>query len=455
MVDLMKGMSSELIGSLCGSFDANNLIKPKMFSKYSVKRGLRNADGTGVLAGITCVSNVHGYMVNEGEKEPIEGRLTYRGHNLYDLLDGFDSEDRFGFSETAYLLLSGSLPTQKQLDMFDLTLSEASVLPDGFTEDVIMRAPSRDLMNKLAMATLALYAYDDNPDDISLENLIRQGIGLLAKFPIIISQSYQAKRRYYDNASMFLHVPDPHYSIAENILSLIRPDGLFTREEAMLLDRCLIIHAEHGGGNNSAFTARVVSSSATDTYSAIAAAVGSLKGPRHGGANLRVCKQFEEIKANVADWEDEDAVLDYLCRIMRKEAGDGSGLIYGMGHAVYTLSDPRAVALKNTARPLAMQKGFEREFNLIELTERLAPEAFYRVRGERKIMCANVDMYSGLVYQMLGIPQEMFTPLFAAARIVGWMAHRVEETTTGGKIIRPAYKPIIQRNRYIPIAERE
>ncbi|MDO5549179.1 MAG: citrate/2-methylcitrate synthase [Eubacteriales bacterium] len=454
MVDLMKDVSSTLIGSLCNSFDENNLIQSKMFNKYSVKRGLRNADGTGVVAGITCVSNVHGYMVNEGEKEPIEGRLTYRGHNLYDLLSGFDAEDRFGFAETSYLLLSGSLPNQAQLDLFTQSLSEASTLPDGFTEDVIMRAPSRDLMNKLAMATLALYAYDSNPDENTLENLMRQGMELIAKFPIIISQAYQAKRRYYDNASMFLHFPDPNYSPAENILSLIRPDGMFTREEAMLLDRCLIIHAEHGGGNNSAFTARVVSSSATDTYSAIAAAIGSLKGPRHGGANLRVCKQFEEMKENISNWEDADEVLDYLCKIMRKEAGDGSGLIYGMGHAVYTLSDPRAVALKNTARPLAAAKGFEREFNLIELTEQLAPEAFYRVRGEHKIMCANVDMYSGLVYQMLGIPQEMFTPLFACARIVGWMAHRIEETVTGGKIIRPAYKPIIQRNIYTPIEER-
>lgn len=317
-----------------------------------------------------------------------------------------------------------------------------------------MRAPSRDIMNKLAVSTLALYSYDPNPDDTSLQNIVRQAVNLIAKFPVIISHAYQSKRRYYDNASMFLHMPDRNYTTAENILSLIRPDGMFTREEAMLLDRCLIIHAEHGGGNNSAFTTRVVSSSATDTYSAIAAAIGSLKGPRHGGANLRVCKQFDEMKANISNWEDEDEVLEYLCKIMRKEAGDGSGLIYGMGHAVYTLSDPRAVALKNTARPLAAQKGFEREFNLIELTERLAPEAFYRVRGEHNIMCANVDMYSGLVYEMLGIPQEMYTPLFATARIVGWLAHRIEEVTTGGKIIRPAYKPIISRSSYIPIAER-
>lgn len=454
MVDMMKNMDGESITNLCDSFQKNNLIQQKMFSKYGVKRGLRNADGTGVLAGITCVSNVHGYMVNEGEVEPIEGRLTYRGHNLYDLLEGFDQEDRFGFAETAYLLLSGSLPNQRQLDDFTAMLADESTLPDNFTEDVIMRAPSRDIMNKLAAATLSLYSYDPNPDDTSLDNIFRQAVNLIAKFPVIISHAYQAKRRYYDNASMYLHMPDRNYSPAENILSLIRPDGLFTREEAMLLDRCLIIHAEHGGGNNSAFTTRVVSSSATDTYSAIAAAIGSLKGPRHGGANLRVCNQFDEMQANISNWEDEDEVLEYLCKIMRKEAGDGSGLIYGMGHAVYTLSDPRAVALKNTARPLAIQKGFEREFNLIELTERLAPEAFYRVRGERNIMCANVDMYSGLVYKMLGIPQEMYTPLFATARIVGWLAHRIEETFTGGKIIRPAYKPIITRSIYTPLNER-
>lgn len=447
-------MNRELIDSLCSNFDENNLIQPKMFNKYGVKRGLRNADGTGVLAGITCVSNVHGYMVNEGEKEPSEGVLTYRGYNLYDLLNGFDDEDCFGYPETVFLLLSGSLPNETQLEAFSKTISDAAVLPSGFTEDVIMRAPSRDLMNKLAQATLALYSYDENPDDTSLQNQMRQGIELIARFPIIISQAYQAKRRYYDNKSMFLRFPEPSYSIAENILNLIRPDGKFTREEAMLLDRCLIIHAEHGGGNNSAFTTRVVSSSATDTYSAIASAVCSLKGPRHGGANLRVCKQFEEMKANISNWEDEDEVLDYLCKIIRKEAGDGSGLIYGMGHAVYTLSDPRAIALKNTARPLAAEKGFEREFNLIELTENLTAEAFYRVRGERKIMCANVDMYSGLVYEMLGIPQEMYTPLFATARIVGWMAHHIEENITGGKIIRPAYKPIIQRNEYVPIENR-
>ena len=454
MVDMMKDMRPSVIDNLCSNFEDHNLIRPKMFSKYAVKRGLRNADGTGVLAGITCVSNVHGYMVNEGEVEPIEGRLTYRGHNLYDLLDGFDAEDRFGFPETAYLLLCGALPTQEQLDDFTEMLADACSLPDNFTEDVIMRAPSRDIMNKLAVSTLALYSYDPNPDDTSLQNIVRQAVNLIAKFPVIISHAYQSKRRYYDNASMFLHMPDRNYTTAENILSLIRPDGMFTREEAMLLDRCLIIHAEHGGGNNSAFTTRVVSSSATDTYSAIAAAIGSLKGPRHGGANLRVVKQFEEIKENVKNWKDEGEVRDYLCRILDGAAGDGSGLIYGMGHAIYTKSDPRAVALKHAARPLAEKKGMSDEMDLIELVEKLTPEVFAEKKGSDKPMCANVDMYSGFVYRMLGLPKSLYTPLFATARIVGWMAHRLEEVTTGGKIIRPAYKPLAKTTAYTNIDER-
>ena len=357
MVDMMKDMRPSVIDNLCSNFEDHNLIRPKMFSKYAVKRGLRNADGTGVLAGITCVSNVHGYMVNEGEVEPIEGRLTYRGHNLYDLLDGFDAEDRFGFPETAYLLLCGALPTQAQLDDFTEMLADACSLPDNFTEDVIMRAPSRDIMNKLAVSTLALYSYDPNPDDTSLQNIVRQAVNLIAKFPVIISHAYQSKRRYYDNASMFLHMPDRNYTTAENILSFIRPDGMFTREEAMLLDRCLIIHAEHGGGNNSTFTNHVVTSSGTDTYSAISASIASLKGPRHGGANLKVLQMFDDIKEHCKDWNNEEQIKEYLNKILNREAFDESGLIYGMGHAVYTLSDPRAVILKRYAKKLAEAKG--------------------------------------------------------------------------------------------------
>lgn len=454
MPNSLKHMNPELIDNLCSHFRENNYINPELYTSYSIKRGLRNSDGTGVLAGITRVSNVHGYIVNEGEREPIPGRLTYRGLNLYDLLDGYDTEDRFGFEEIAYLLLCGHLPSKGELDQFNICIGEARSLPENFTEDMIMHAPSPDIMNKLASATLALYSYDDNPDDTSLDNVMRQGIGLISKFPVIISHAYQSKRRYFDDASMYLHQPDKNHTTAENILALIRPDGTYTRDEAILLDRCLIIHAEHGGGNNSAFAARVSSSSGTDTYSSIAAAVGALKGPRHGGANLKVIKQFEEIKANVKNWSDKDEILSYLQKILKKEAGDGSGLIYGMGHAVYTLSDPRSVALKEKARPLAESKGYGEEFHLIECVEALAPEAFKTVRNESKVMCANVDMYSGLVYRMLGIPCEMFTPLFAAARIVGWMAHRIEEIETGGKIIRPAYKPIPKHHEYIPLSNR-
>ena len=450
-----REMDPNVISTLCSNLQPYNHIRAELFSRYGVKRGLRNADGTGVLAGITRLSNVHGYLLNEGEREPIQGRLTYRGIDIYDLLYGFESEDRFGYGETAFLLLSGKLPTAQQLHDFRQAIGVARELPDNFTEDMIMRAPSRDLMNKLASATLALYGYDPNPDDTSLENLMRQSMSLISKFPVIISHAYQAKRRYFDGDSMYLHNPDPERSTAENILHLIRPDGNYTDQEAKLLDRCLIIHAEHGGGNNSAFTTRVVSSSGTDTYSAIAAAVGSLKGPRHGGANLKVCQMFDDIKEHVSDWADEDELYRYLIRILHKEANDHSGLIYGMGHAVYTLSDPRAVALKSAARPVAEKMGRTDELALIEAVERLTPTAFAEVRGDDvKVMCANVDMYSGFVYQMLGIPREMFTPLFATARIAGWLSHRMEEVATGGKIIRPAYKPISRDAKYIPIGKR-
>ena len=456
MVYSEKVLDQEIINELCEQVQPLNVIGNDVFMRYGVKRGLRNADGTGVLAGITRLGNVHGYLLNEGERMPIEGRLTYRGIDIYDLINSYDAEDRFGFEEVAYLLLSGSLPNSEQLDRFTRTLADARDLPANFTEDMIMRAPSRDLMNKLASATLALYSYDKNPDDISPENVMRQGISLIGRFPVIISHAYQAKRRYFDNKSMYLHEPDSNLSTAENILRLIRPDKTYTDAEAKLLDRCLILHAEHGAGNNSTFSCRVVSSSGTDTYSAIAAAVGSLKGPRHGGANLKVCQMFEDIKANVHDWTDRDEVYTYLNKILDKKAGDGSGLIYGMGHAIYTLSDPRAIALKAAARPLAREKGYEAEFNLIETVEQLTPQVFSDRYGEyAKVMCANVDMYSGLVYTMLGIPQEMFTPLFATARITGWMAHRLEEIAFGGKIVRPAYKTMVKSASFVPLAERE
>lgn len=447
-------VKEEQLQELSESFRLHNQIPPDLYTRYRIKRGLRNSDGTGVLVGATHLGNVHGYILNEGEREPIEGRLTYRGYNIYDLIHGLEREDRFGFEEIGYLLMCGELPTRRQLEEFQHVIGLERALPDNFTEDMIMRAPSRDIMNKLASATLALYSYDSNPDATTVENIMRQGISLTAKFPVIISHAYQAKRRYFDGASMFLHVPDPERSTAENILHLIRPDGKYTDDEAKLLDRCLILHAEHGGGNNSTFTVRVTTSSGTDTYSAIAAAVSSLKGPRHGGANLRVVKQFEEIKENVKNWKDEGEVRDYLCRILDGAAGDGSGLVYGMGHAIYTKSDPRAVALKHAARPLAEKKGMSDEMDLIELVEKLTPEVFAEKKGSDKPMCANVDMYSGFVYRMLGLPKSLYTPLFATARIVGWMAHRLEEVTTGGKIIRPAYKPLAKTTAYTNIDER-
>ncbi len=447
-------VKEELLHELSESFRMHNQLPPDLFTRYRIKRGLRNADGTGVLVGASHLGNVHGYIVNEGEREPIEGRLTYRGYNVYDLIHGLEQENRFGFEEIGYLLMCGKLPSRRQLAEFQHTIGLERALPDNFTEDMIMRAPSRDIMNKLASATLALYSYDTNPDETTVENIMRQGISLMAKFPVIISHAYQAKRRYFDNDSMFLHVPDSNRSTAENILYLIRPTGEFNDDEAKLLDRCLILHAEHGGGNNSSFTVRVTSSSGTDTYSAIAAAVSSLKGPRHGGANLRVVKQFEEMKENIHNWKDETEVGNYLRKILNKEAGDGSGLIYGMGHAIYTLSDPRAVALKKAARPLAEKTGYSDEMDLIELVEKLTPSVFAEIKGSDKPMCANVDMYSGFVYKMLGLPKSLYTPLFATARIVGWMAHRLEEVTTGGKIIRPAYKPVAKNVEYVNIDER-
>lgn len=447
-------VKEELLHELSESFRMHNQLPPDLFTRYRIKRGLRNADGTGVLVGASHLGNVHGYIVNEGEREPIEGRLTYRGYNVYDLIHGLEQENRFGFEEIGYLLMCGKLPSRRQLAEFQHTIGLERALPDNFTEDMIMRAPSRDIMNKLASATLALYSYDTNPDETTVENIMRQGISLMAKFPVIISHAYQAKRRYFDNDSMFLHVPDSNRSTAENILHLIRPTGEFNDDEAKLLDRCLILHAEHGGGNNSSFTVRVTSSSGTDTYSAIAAAVSSLKGPRHGGANLRVVKQFEEMKENIHNRKDETEVGNYLRKILNKEAGDGSGLIYGMGHAIYTLSDPRAVALKKAARPLAEKTGYSDEMDLIELVEKLTPSVFAEIKGSDKPMCANVDMYSGFVYKMLGLPKSLYTPLFATARIVGWMAHRLEEVTTGGKIIRPAYKPVAKNVEYVNIDER-
>ncbi len=440
--------------SLCDELQNSTAFQINSRDNVDIKRGLRNADGTGVMVGCTKIGSVQGYAIIDGEKAPMEGRLIYRGYDIMQLISGFTSEKRFGFEEVAYLLLFGRLPTQSEYEKFRSVLSDLMLLPQGFTEDMILKAPSGNVMNKLARSVLALYSYDSTPDSTELSNMVRQCIELMARFPMIVAHAYAAKVHYFDGGSLVLHWPVPGYSIAENFLHSIRPDSAFTEEEARLLDLCLVIHAEHGGGNNSAFTCRVLSSSGTDTYSAIAAAVGSLKGPKHGGANQRVSAMFDEIKTQVTDWNDDDEISAYLEKILRKEAGDGSGLIYGMGHAIYTKSDPRALVLKHSARNLAEKTGHIRELELLEAIERLTPEVFHRVTGSDKVMCANVDFYSGLVYRMLNIPEDLFTPLFAIARIAGWCSHRIEEVMTGGRIIRPAYKSLNQNRTYVPMARR-
>jgi citrate synthase len=450
-----KDESKEFLCGLSAIYTRHNRIEPQNFEKYKVKRGLRNADGTGVVAGLTLIGNVHGYLLNEGEKMPIEGQLTYRGIDVAEIVASCLAENRFGFEEVAFLLLFGCLPTQSQIDKFIALLGDLRKLPENFTEDVLIKAPSKDIMNKLAQASLALYSYDHNPDDTSLENVLRQCVELIARFPIIVAHAYQVKKHYYDQKSMHIHFPKENLGTAENFLRMIRSDKSYTQAEARLLDLALILHAEHSGGNNSAFAARVLSSSGTDTYSAIAAAIGSLKGPKHGGANSKVVAMFEDIKAHVRNWQSDAEIKAYLEKIIKKEAGDHSGLIYGMGHAIYTLSDPRAVLLKENAKTLAADKGMLDEFMLIDAVERLTPEVFANFKGNSKEICANVDLYSGFVYRMLNIPPELFTALFAISRIVGWSAHRIEEIATGGRIIRPAYKSIAPASKYISLSGRE
>ena len=443
--------TSELFESLLSGCREHYSIPSAAFTNYNVKRGLRNPDGTGVMAGITKIGNAHGYIINEGERTSIEGELYYRGYNITDLIRGYVSEGRYGFEETAYLLFFGDLPTKKQLEDFDTLLDSYRYLPPRFTEDVIMKAPSISLMNKMASSVLALYAYDENPDETSLENMLRQSMQLLARLPIIAAQSYAFNRSHFYGDSLNIHNPQLNMSTAQNFLRIMRPDCSFTEDEAKLLDLCLVLHAEHGGGNNSAFTCRVVSSSGSDTYSAIASAICSLKGPKHGGANIKVQEMFDCIKEGVSDWNDDDEISAFLERLLLGEVGDHSGLIYGMGHAIYTLSDPRAVVLKHYAMNLAKGTEFEREFALLESVERLSPSVFARFKQADKNICANVDLYSGLVYRMLGIPTELYTPLFAIARVTGWCAHRIEEVCTGKKIIRPAYKAISKPREYMPL----
>ncbi len=448
-------VSSTTLSLLCDEFRKNNRIEPETFQRYKVKRGLRNSDGSGVVAGLTMICNVHGYVINEGDMQPEEGRLVFRGMDIEDLVNGCVAEGRFGFEETAWLLLFGKLPTAEQLKGFTNLLSSYRNLPMSFMNDLVSsNHPCPNIMNKLGSAILSLYAYDDKPDDLSLENVMHQSVGLLAKMPLIMAYSYQAIRHYIDNKSMVFHPNILGLSTAEIILRSIRSDASYTAEEARLLDICLMLHAEHGGGNASAFTSRVLTSTGTDTYAALSASIGALKGNRHGGANVKVTQMLDYMKAENLDPADDDAVRDFLRRILRKEAGDGSGLIYGMGHAVYTLSDPRAILLKKYARDLAEKKGFGTDFRLLEAIERLTPEVVREVKHHPKPICANVDLYSGLVYRTLGINAELFTPLFAVARTAGWSAHRIEELFTGNRIIRPAYKAIAPAQAYVPLAER-
>ncbi|MBP5245252.1 MAG: citrate synthase [Clostridia bacterium] len=430
------------------------MIPEKAFTTSNVKRGLRNSDGSGVVAGVTNLGLVHGYVLYEGEKRPDEGKLLYRGYDVEKLVEGYIKENRYGFEECAFLLLFGVLPTAKQLEYFKSLVADYATLPLNFTEDVILRAPSRDIMNKIQSGILALYSYDENPEDNSLENQFRQSIQLIARIPTIAAHAYSVKRHVFDQDSLLLHRPMPGLSCAQNFMRILGKDVTFSEKEARLLDLCMVLHAEHGGGNNSTFAARVLSSTGTDIYSSISAAVGSLKGPKHGGANIKVDEMFTDIKNNLKDWNDDDEIKAYLEKILKKEAGDGSGLIYGMGHAIYTKSDPRAVLLKKYAKDLAKENGFDNEFNLLEKIEKLSPAVFTKVTGVDKTLCANVDMYSGLVYRMMRIPTELFTPLFATARVAGWCAHRIEENLTGGRIIRPAYKTNYAVKKYVPISKR-
>ena len=431
-------------------------IDPALYRKYGVKRGLRNDNGTGVLVGLTTIGNVHGYVMDEGEKQPIPGELYYRGINVKDIVAADRREHRFGYEETAYLLLFGELPTARELVDWKNKIGAYRKLTDGFRDNAIMKHPSKDLMNALARAVLFAYAFDPegNPDDISLEKCLEQSIDMIGSIPTIAAYAYQAKAHYHDEASLVIRNPDPKRSTSENILMLTREDGKYTRLEAETLDLALILHAEHGGGNNSSFTTHVVTSAHSDIYSSIAASVLSLKGSRHGGANLRVMRQMEEIKANVRDWHKTGDVVAYLEKIADKKAGDKTGLIYGLGHAVYTISDPRAQMLKAKAEALAKEKGRVAEMKLFELIESEGPKIIKKRHPNAQDVCANVDLYSGFVYDMLGIPKDLYTPLFAVARCVSWCAHRMEELVNKGPIIRPAYKPLFHPRDYVKLADR-
>jgi len=444
------------IQRLAALSETSDYIEPEMYRKYQVNRGLRDLNGKGVLTGLTEISEVHAKDKGEnGEDIPCAGQLFYRGYNVKDLTQGFLAEKRFGFEEITYLLLFGELPTKGQLDEFCATLAGYRSLPNSFVRDLIMKAPSTNMMNSLARSVLTMYSYDTNPDDTSIPNVLRQCLQLIAVFPMMSVYGYLAYDYYLKgNRSFFIHEPDPSLSTAENLLHMLRIDSRYTELEARILDLALVLHAEHGGGNNSSFTTHVVSSSGTDTYSAIAAALGSLKGPKHGGANIKVCEMMEDMKVQVKDWADEDEVAAHLTKLLHKEAFDRSGLIYGIGHAIYSVSDPRAEVFRSFVERLAAEKHLEKEFALYASVERLAPRVIASERKIYKGVSANVDFYSGFVYHMLGLPVELFTPIFAVARIAGWSAHRLEELVGGGKIIRPAYMAVHPRRPYRPMAER-
>ena len=446
------GLLEQYTGSLSQRVEREYYISEKYY-REDVRRGLRNSDGTGVPVGVTRVGSVLGYMIEDGVRVPVPGQLYYRGIELNEIVEAHRKAGTFGFEEVAFLLLMGFLPSQWELDRFNEIMNRARKLPPGFTEDMIMKNPSRNIMNKLARSVLSLYSYDDNPDDISLDNILLQSVRLVGAFPSIVANAYSVKRHYFGGGSLHIHFPVEGLSTAENFLRMIRPNTKYTEEEAHLLDMMLMVHAEHGGGNNSTFVCRALSSSGTDTYSAIAGAVGSLKGPLHGGANAKVMEQFRTVKANVNP-KDDASIKDFLYKILNKEAGDKSGKIYGLGHAVYTISDPRAVLLKKYARHMAEIKGYDEDFQLLEKIEELGIPMIQNKTGSDMPMCANVDMYSGLVYTMLGIPEDVFTPLFASARIAGWCANRIEEVLTCHRIMRPAYRAMVKRVHYEPMSAR-
>lgn len=432
----------------------NTKIEPELYDKNKVNRGLRDLEGNGVLTGLTEISDIQGSKIVDGKKIPCDGKLYYRGYDIEDIVKGFVTEKRYGFQEVTYLLLFGELPNKTALNKFKKILSGYMSLPTSFVRDVIMKAPSTDMMNTLARSVLTLYSYDTNANDISIENVLRQSLQLIAMFPLLSVYGYQAYKYYHDNESFFINIPKPELSIAENFLHLLRKDSSYTKLEAKLLDLCLVLHAEHGGGNNSTFTTHVVSSSGTDTYSSIAASLGSLKGPKHGGANIKVVQMFDDIKQNVKNWDNEYELSYYLRQILNKEAFDKTGLIYGMGHAVYSLSDPRAKLLKRYVKALSNEKGLEKEYQLYYNVERLASKIIYEKRKIYKGVSANIDFYSGFIYSMLDIPYELYTPLFAVSRITGWCAHRIEELINAGKIIRPSYMNTSEHRCYVPIEER-